>query len=535
MENSHTNLVNELVNIKNTNLYNVNSVALGFKYKNNTFTDEKCIRFGVTAKLPLSVVPLNQQIPSTITVNGIEYNTDVYECSKQAYISKITSQQLLSGNSAYTTLTNTNTATIAGTFDNCWEWLLTTIPAGQTVTPTVQFCGLRETTQPLIDGSLVCMDNNYTPTNGVYSGISYFWTKQTYGFTSCNQCYNCYNVGPAVIPWDAPLPVQTNRNATRPLRGGTSMCSPPPTNYVNTATLGGMVIDNLDGKLVGLTNNHVCGDPGQDYPSNCTFIASDPYGATFAAYSDICMYQQSSWDSGIAKNSPDYIGSTKRAYPLTSTGVNYVDCGVVNINQNSYIDTNSWQLANMSYANPHITSPLPFATTDEINSLTPSTVVFKTARTTGPVGGGTGEDGCCQIFISDISTTVSVGGYIDYKLYPTAPALQFADVLSIVSPYPCNATVGIGGDSGSLVIAYISGTWKIIGLFFAYDTVNNIGFACRIDRVVSNLNISAYLGTAVTATPSVCSFVNFPASTYENVVSFTQAGKTYWQVGKLNY
>jgi len=45
--------------------------------------------------------------------------------------------------------------------------------------------------------------------------------------------------------------------------------------------------------------------------------------------------------------------------------------------------------------------------------------------------------------------------------------------------------------------------------------------------------LSTYTGTPVTATPSLCSYVTLPYSTYSNTISTVIGGKIYWQVGRI--
>jgi hypothetical protein len=334
--------------------------------------------------------------------------------------------------------------------------------------------------------------------------------------TLCNPIGDMTVVPPAgVIP-----PVSYNRARTRPLSGGVSMAAPPPVFYVNAGTLGGIVVDKLDGKLVALTNNHVAGTPGLFFNEASTefYIAGDTYGATSSAYKTINCYQNSSWDSGTVYNEADIIGTTKRCYPLTTGDINVVDAAIVNLD-NSLLDSSSWYPLSAPF-----TSPVPFATTEEINNLYLNDPVFKSGRTTGPVG-----NGACSIRVVDSTASYPVG-------YETG-ALFFTDLLEIRSP-SSDTTVGLGGDSGSLVYACVNSTnpllsaWKCIGLFFAGTQSGNMGLACRIDNVTTLLNVSAWDGTSINANPNTPSYktVNFEDNKFNPYIEID--GKTYWQVGK---
>lgn len=430
------NLKEYIHNLHLENSYGTLQVSYGCKHTNGEYTEEKCIRFGVENKLPLDQIPEEQRIPKTITVDGVEYKTDVYVAPKN----------------------------------------LMTCAAMRQI--------------DAIDTSAV--------------------TTQT--------AATCNNIGDNAVPPNVTAPVSYNRATTRPLRGGVSMASPPPTGYVNAGTMGLVVVDDFDGKMVALTNNHVCSPPGGNLGDTCKFYASDQYSASYAKYNTVNIYQQSSWDSGIVNHDTDLIGITKRAFPLSSTGTNYVDCGIVNLS-NSIVDTGSWNVVGATFSG---SAPV-FATTSEIDALTTSTPIFKAGRTTGPIGPDTYSS--CVIQITSTSTSTYVSGYTDAG----TDTVLFANLLALESP---SIAVGLGGDSGSGVYAKIGGVWKLIGLFFAGNSDGSYGLACRIDKVSKLLHVSAYTGSAVNADPGTRSYITLDPSTYASKASASFNGKTYWQVGK---
>lgn len=429
------NVTNEIERLILENQYDAHEIGYGCKNSGGTYSEEKVIRFGVEKKLPADQIAPEKIVPKTLTINGVDYKTDVYAAPVDVFT-----------------------------------------------------CAALRKIEDATPSSLIRI-----------LSLSY-----------------CNPIGTNSIPPVVSAPVSYNRATTRPLRGGVSMASPPPTGEVNAATLGTMVVDSIDGKMVGLTNNHVCGNPGGSV-DKCKFYANDPYAADFTHYNTINMYQQSSWDSGITNNSADLIGTAKRQYPLTSTGLNYIDAGIVNLSD-SIVDNNSWDVVGSSFSS----SP-PFATRTEINSITTSTPIFKSGRTTGPIGPDNYSG--CVIQITNTSTALYVGGYT------TNPAdyLLFGDCLKLEST---GTVVGIGGDSGSIVYAKIGGVWKIVGLFFAGDNTGQYGYACRIDRVTSLLKIGAYDGGSYSATPTSPSYLTLSLATYGNKASASFNGKTYWQVGK---
>lgn len=416
------------------NSYDAHEIAIGCKSKNGVYTDEKVIRFGVEQKLPLDQIPTEKLIPKTLTINGVEYKTDVYVAPTEVY-----------------------TAAAIRKIDDAEAQDLIHVMA-----------------------------------------VSY-----------------CNPIGDNSVPPVVSAPVSYNRATTRPLRGGVSMAAPPPTGYVNAGTLGLMVVDSMDSKLVGLTNNHVCGNPGGSI-NKSKFFANDESSASFGYYNTINIYQQSSWDSGVVNKSSDNIGFAKRQFPLSTNLINYIDAGIVNLTA-SIVDSGSWNAVGSSF----VSSP-PFATTAEIDSITSSNLVFKSGRTTGPIGPDNYSG--CVIQITNTSTALYVSGYT-----PSGPALLFGDCLKLEST---GTVVGIGGDSGSVVYAKIGGVWKVVGLFFAGGGDGSVGYACRIDRVSNLLKIGAYDGGSYSANPGTRTYVTASLAEFGGKASASFNGEIYWQVGK---
>lgn len=195
-----------------------------------------------------------------------------------------------------------------------------------------------------------------------------------------------------------------------------------------------------------------------------------------------------------------------------------MDCGVVNLS-NAIVDSGSWNVVGATFGG----TPPPFATTSEIDAITTSTPVFKSGRTTGPIGPDTYSG--CVIQITNTSTSLYVSGYTDAG----NDAILFSDCLTLEST---GIVVGLGGDSGSGVYAKIGGTWKLVGLFFAGSGDGSPGFACRIDRVSELLKISAYTGAVASAATGSKSYITANTTAYGSQATIFYNGKTYWQVGK---
>jgi hypothetical protein len=200
--------------IDNKEQYDIVSVTYGHKFKNNAFTDEKCISFGVREKKSLSELSPDKIIPPTINIDGIDFKTDVLVMPK------------------FTALA-----------DSC-------------------------------------------------------------------QLSATYNL---------------NRQRYRPLSGGISIGNNGGGVYTSVGTLGTIVVDNTDNKLVGLTNLHIAakhldGDGGVPFLLNSQTGGTSQINTFYYSRSYNSIYQTSmafnDGGSEFYNNPPDFIGTLKRGYPL---------------------------------------------------------------------------------------------------------------------------------------------------------------------------------------------------------------------------
>lgn len=144
---------------------------------------------------------------------------------------------------------------------------------------------------------------------------------------------------------------------------------------------------------------------------------------------------------------------------------------------------------------PEITSPMPFATTVELDALitNPPSQVSSTGFGTGVKHGIE-----CGLKIDAIGVTTS----FTTNLLPNTelPGTVYFDNLISFSravPSPTLSAVGYG-DSGASLIAKINNVWKIIGLVIGGTSssgINQTGYACRIDKVAEELEIEAWDGS----------------------------------------
>lgn len=345
-------------------------------------------------------------------------------------------------------------------------------------------------------------------------------------------CYTNYSGDPEI------LRLQGNPSLLTPIMGGqeilqfpTSWTSTGGTGYsVPIGTLGFIAVDNIDNRVVGLTNAHVvCRDLVENSDRTGTQL-TDTYN----------LYEQVRW---IGNNTPYNPGaacrnntslvlastSLKRYTPYSSNNTNYLDACVIGFNSaiTGLITNNSYQIHRPTTVAPS-SAYIPFATATEINNLltTSGVRLYSTGRTTGPKGWG--STASCQLVVDAVAVSASVDGY------PFADLIRFR--------YADNSNFPMGpGDSGSAVLASINGTNKIIGLGFAGNggrigapnAGTHYGFICRIDRMATALNIRAWDASYVlNNTPATAQVrtINYSSASLDNPTIVVN-GQTYWNAG----
>jgi hypothetical protein len=425
------NIKNKIAELYHSTPENVSMVSYGYKFKNNKKTNEKCIVFGVKKKKKKSDLRDDEILPSQITIEGKQINTDVIE-----------------------------------------------IPDFKT-----------------------------------------------------NACYDYSPVVGEPVGSGNPIDIiKQHRIKQRPIKGGVSTTNITRNENLSTysaGTLGAIVVDSSDGRLVGLTNNHV-------YTSN-PFIASDRSLGTLGenVYQNITS-QPADLDGGIVET--DAIGKVKRYFPLNLNEPNKIDAAITTLDT---IDIDSYKVLGLF----DVYLYLDFATTEEIdNLLSQPSVIFKAGRTTGPIGyplsfpNGNNE---CRVLITQINASASVSGYYNNNEDQT---IDFEDCI-VFSYEDDQPGVSIPGDSGSVLISVIGGSFKIIGLCFAgtpvSDPINSgtdgvLGIANRIDKVAEYLEIQPWsTNTTIklnSEDPSCKIIVSGLSS--EPFIYFN--GKKYYQIGTTN-
>lgn len=341
-----------------------------------------------------------------------------------------------------------------------------------------------------------------------------------------NNCYKWMGYPYRVTP--------TNKRMIRPIKGGAKIVPEYSINYVpqgvtySYGTLGFIAIDNMTSALVGITNNHVV-------VKNAFYTAYRNINGPIVNELDGNVYQPFVEEreingiyTPILYPTDDYppIGKVLRYVPLIpiNYGFNRVDAAIISLDSSVVDFDESFKQIDLPW-----NYPMPFADNNEINGLTMSTPIYSTGARSGAKIWGT----ACELHV--VGKVASEP--IEYDNDGSAVAAMFENLIEIkrmdtdgyYNQCPCPIA---GGDSGSALIANISGTWKIIGLLFAGGT--NSGLACRITDVASQLGISAWMGED---TP----FVDL--NSQERITISSQSalktldcpdGKTYWQIGNTN-
>jgi hypothetical protein len=396
--------------------------------------------------------------------------------------------------------------------------------------------------------------------------------------TSCYQGENYYWVfDPNAPTLNSPQNYANlaNRQTVRGLKGGVSITSTSHSSpFVNAGSVGTMGLvcqDSASGAIVGLTNNHVV-IRDAFYTSQRTYTnPQNEYNLNDSSNTiqgDFIYQNGESTSQPVVPGGANEIGRVMRYVPIYTSAsivanpslVNKVDAAMFSLYCTSSTGAtiinfaSSFQQLGLSN-----TSAMPFATTAEINNLlNTNPELYSSGRTTGPKGS---PDTLCPLRMVGYASFP-----IKYPLQGTQTLSYFTDVIKFVKPANSSSfnpsTTSIvttcpfpvwGGDSGSTLIAKISGVWKIIGLVFAGNgtpynpqtgvpnvTINgvvnplqvasSIGYACRIDQVASQLGIKAWTGSAapvVDHSTIVYKTVSGSSSTSTLVCS----GSTYWQVG----
>lgn len=346
--------------------------------------------------------------------------------------------------------------------------------------------------------------------------------------TANNFCYDSHYTWWEDYPTTYVRP--TNRDKKRPIKGGISL-----TNWTSSSnsvgTLGFLAKDEDDGSIVGVTNAHVIIPNPFLANERSSYYPDDILG-------DIATQPNEVWDGDYGTGCT--IGAVKRYIPLRiPSTLNRVDAALITLDSSVVSNTESWKQEGLS-----ITECMPFATTSEIDDImngVTDTLLYSAGRTTGPKG--------------ELETKLKIFGTASFTIgYETSEGTKFAKYEDIIMFFasPTTATTENmcyfpmnQGDSGSAVIADIGGVKKIIGLLFSggFTTISNpfsptpptltvslYGFACRIDHIASELNISAWSGDTLLYSDRN-NISGYTVSGKSSDPYIIVEGKKYWQAG----
>jgi len=309
----------------------------------------------------------------------------------------------------------------------------------------------------------------------------------------------------------------SNRNKLKPLRGGISISNFDVLSS-SSGTFGFIARDLNTNSLVGVTSAHVIVDD--------SFICSDrnqnKIGTNVLNHKVI---QPNEYGNSSESNS---IGIVKRYLPINNNGYNYADVAIFTLKKEDLDESVSFLQEGLSY-----TYWLPFATTEEINSLLDTNPeLYFSGRTSGARGEGT---------VKLKMTSINQSTQVSFKLQDIYAEVDFADCLSFhavdssVSGSPelsCPMNIG---DSGSALIAEIDGMRKIIGIIFAadYDLGGKItsGIANRIDKVAELIQIDNWDGDLSNIEESDINQIESIISDKINDRFLDIDNKRFWQMG----
>lgn len=318
---------------------------------------------------------------------------------------------------------------------------------------------------------------------------------------------------PQCTTWQTTPP--GNRNTVRPLKGGLSIGSK---NYTSSSpcrlgTLGFIAVDRASQALVGVTSAHV--------------VTKNPF---LTMNQDLTKLAQNEKDNYVYQNgetcTPNpalQIGQVVRYVPLYVNQANLVDAALISLNPADVSNTESFKQFGLNY-----NLPLPFANTGEINFLKTYFIrprLYTSGRTTGALG----DSPCLLDYYSE-------GGLLidGYSLQGENTAASFTNlILFNLNGGSCPAVVE--GDSGSALIADFSGVRKIIGMVIGGAVINGLqmGIACRIDWIATQLGIEAWDGTTKKfIDPASIEYTFVHGKSYNPQIS--KNNKTYWQIGLVD-
>lgn len=409
------------------------SVSWGKKTVAGEKTETQCIIFGVPEKRSIDDIPEEERLPSTVTIEGVEYETDVIEEDTMEFL-----------------------ACSAETLQTCYTWTSSidgTVIEGYTSPPTHQ-----TKIRPIKGGLQIgyANGNNYVNTTGV----------GTLGLIAVDSITDSLvgitNAHVAALDWSEPTLTWSKIN-----EGAFGVTND---HYTKANRIFGnpyyRVSTGVANKPTAQENPYELVNIVRDAGGTVNFTTSFEIGKLIRFFPIItteAVYKPPAWTTG-------------------SNAYNDIDAAVIGLKSSVISLTESWKQHELTSGSQ---TPAPWASKSEIDNLiSTDPYLFSSGRTTGAKG-----EGACKLKIAAVgwTGTVSRGGFFgNYARFRNV--LRFTREDS-TCPWPI-----AGGDSGSALLADIGGTIKVIGLVFAGSKTD--GLAIRIDKIAHYLQVEAWDGTA---------------------------------------
>jgi hypothetical protein len=333
-----------------------------------------------------------------------------------------------------------------------------------------------------------------------------------------SDCATCTDTGANFPPTDY----------SSPMKGGVAA------QFVSSkgtyGTIGGFAVDANTGCLVGVTNAHVgllriysTGEMSSD------LIESHRYNTLEEIEASNPL--RSADPKTLLGGTRNYVPIFRKGNTAGTGGIevyNYVDVATFYITSSaqSVIDVNeSWK----QYGYDGITSPPPFATSDEIDEVIENPSSYPILMCGSRLGAR--YPGYCELTVEAGGLTIEMTYTSQNRRWDSFATNQnciFTDQISLKRVDPECDRPSAGGDSGSWVLVQINGVWKVLGIEFAGSLTR--AYIGRIDNAARELDLRAWDGS----TPKFEDLDNielFYAEEFTTASSFEYNGKIYYQVG----
>ena len=316
-------------------------------------------------------------------------------------------------------------------------------------------------------------------------------------------------------------PTSYNQERCRPLSGG-SESHPLWNNFV--ATLGILVTDKQDRQVVALSNAHV-------YGRNIMHAARPPNTSNSQnnlVTPKVSGFQPTYWYQTTRSN--DYIGTSKRTLVVgdknwwASSGLGNpsindtsADAAILSLNDYSLINSSSNNIIGFNVKGPYkFASEQEYISLNDVTSPNYGAPIFKSGRTTGPVG-NPGNSYSCSV--SSVGVGIVVVGI------NSSFNAQYYNVLEIEGE---NGVISVdGGDSGSAAFALLSANsplsaWKCVGLIYAGTNPASVsGYITPIFNIVNYLDVEPWDGSIPALSSTTTSLISsIPFEVYGYDVPF---------------